>query len=144
MARRFPIKKPSIKQNIEHMDALTKLYSVNKEPTKSKMLNRKTIVDGIEFSSKKEAARYLDLKAMERCGDILNLRRQTSFLLIPKQESDYRKEREIRYIADFTYDKNGKFVVEDVKGQKFGQAYALFVIKRKLMLWEHGVSVIEI
>ena len=34
---------------------------------------RKTVVDGIKFDSKKEAARYSELKLMEKAGEIYNL-----------------------------------------------------------------------
>ena len=50
-------------------------------------------------------------------------------------------ERRVDYIADFGYsDKNGNEVVEDVKWVRT-QAY---VIKRKLMLWRHGIRIREV
>ena len=54
-------------------------------------------------------------------------------------------ERECVYRADFAYtDKQGQKIVEDVKGYKGGGAYAVFVIKRKLMLYVHHIRVIEV
>ena len=89
------------------------------------------------YASKKEAKRAQDLKLMEKSGEICNLREQVKYLLIPKQEG----ERECSYIADFIFtNKNGDFVCEDVKGMRT----PVFVIKRKLMLWVHGIRITEI
>ena len=75
-----------------------------------------TTVDGIEFDSKAEAQRYLQLKAMEKAGQIVDLRIQVEFQLLPAQEKDGRKERAVKYVADFCYrDRDGTYVVEDVK-----------------------------
>lgn len=102
---------------------------------------KKTVMYGQTFDSRKEAERYLVLRSMEQSGVITDLQRQVKFVLIPKQPG----EREVSYTADFVYqDGDGKMVVEDVKGYKKGAAYALFVIKRKLMLKEYGIKVREI
>ena len=49
-------------------------------------------------------------------------------------------------MGDFAYWQDGKYIVEDVKGyqQANSPAYAKFVIKRKLMLWVHGIQVKEV
>lgn len=117
----------------------------------------KVVIDGIRFDSKREARRYQDLFLLLKAGEISDLRMQVKYQLIPAQrEPDCigpkggRKpgrviEKECSYIADFSYvDKEGNQVVEDVKGYKDGQAYALFTIKRKLMLWIHGIRVKEV
>lgn len=123
--------------------------------------NRKIIVDGITFDSKKEAGRYKELKTLERAGIIHDLKRQVKYVLIPAQyertSSVYVKgnnkgkpkkgrliERECAYYADFVYLQDGNTIVEDVKGYRDGQAYNLFVIKRKLMLYVHGIAVKEL
>ena len=126
----------------------------------SNKFNAKKIeFNGIKFDSKKECERYKVLKNLEEKGEISNLELQKKFILIPKQEMEYEEtlksgkiktktrtiEREISYIADFYYkDKDGKEVVEDVKGCKFGAAYNIFVIKRKLMLYIHNIQIKEI
>lgn len=128
----------------------------------SKYRNKKVLVDGVAFDSKKEAKRYRELKLMEDAGMISRLERQVEFVLIPEQREFngreiYTKgpkkgcfkpgkllERKLVYIADFVYIKNGKVVVEDVKGYRDGGAYRVFVIKRKLMLYRFGLKVIEI
>ena len=93
---------------------------------KSKYSNKKTVVDGIMFDSKKEAGRYCELKLLEKAGEIQNLTLQPKFLLIPKQDD----ERAVYYTADFEYvdNKLKATVVEDTKGFKTKD----YIIKRKL------------
>jgi hypothetical protein len=113
----------------------------------TKFNNRKTVVNGITFDSKKEAARYAALLELEKAGKISDLEMQKKYELIPSQRINGKVvERAISYIADFVYTENGETVVEDVKGYRNPQAagYAKFVIKRKLMLYIHGIRVREI
>lgn len=123
---------------------------------RSKYGSRKVVRDGMTFDSVKEYNRWCELKLLERAGKIRNLKRQDKFVLIPAQHEDDTVgarggvkrgkllEREISYVADFTYTQNGDTVVEDVKGYKGGSAYAVFVIKRKLMLYIHGIRIKEV
>lgn len=109
--------------------------------------NKKVVVDGMKFDSKKESQRFLELSLMQRGGYISDLQRQVKYILIPSQKIDGKVvEREVSYKADFVYKDNttGKTVVEDVKGYKGGQAYALFKIKRKLMLYIKGIRIKEV
>lgn len=91
--------------------------------------------DGIKHDSRKEANRWCELKLLQRAGEISDLKRQVKFELIPKQEG----ERACTYVADFVYIENGKKVVEDVKGKRT----EVYKIKRKLMLWVHGIRIRE-
>ena len=111
-----------------------------------KYKNKKIVVNGIQFDSKKEAKRYQELKMMEDAGEITKLERQVKFDLLPNQKDPDGKvvERKVQYIADFVYMKNGIICVEDVKGYREGGAYRVFVIKRKLMLYRFGIVVKEI
>jgi hypothetical protein len=103
----------------------------------SKYHNIKTrTTDGILHDSIKEANRWCELNLLLKAKKISDLQRQVRFELIPKQEG----ERAVYYIADFVYTENGKRVVEDVKGMKT-QAYK---IKKKLMLYFHGIKIREI
>ena len=104
--------------------------------------NRKTVVDGITFDSKKEATRYAELKLLQRAGEIFDLQRQVPFTLIPKQTRDGKViERPCVYKADFVYkEKDGTEVVEDVKGVCTKE----YRIKKKLMLWQFGIVVREV
>ena len=123
--------------------------------------NRKVTVDGIEFDSKKEAQRYWELKLLQRAGKISDLQLQREFELIPAQYETFERygktgkrlqdgkrcvEQRCTYKADFCYMQDGKLVVEDVKGYRDPKSagYAKFVIKRKLMLWLHGIKVKEV
>ena len=122
----------------------------------SKYNSQKVTVGGITFDSKKEARRYSELALLERGGQVKDLQRQVKYVLLPAQyrqvyDKKARKwknrcvEREMVYIADFQYtDSNGDLHVEDVKGYRKGQAYAMFAVKRKLMLYIHGIVVEEI
>lgn len=113
-----------------------------RETSHSKYKAKKTVVDGITFDSKKEAARYSELKLLERAGEVHELRRQVKFVLIPPQKENGKLiERECSYIADFVYeDKDGRLVVEDTKGVKTKD----YIIKRKLMCYVHGIRVREV
>ena len=92
--------------------------------------------DGQVFDSRREYQRYCVLKMLERAGKISGLCRQVSYELIPKQQG----ERACNYIADFIYyNEEGKLVVEDCKGFRT-DAYK---IKKKLMLWVHGIRIYE-
>jgi hypothetical protein len=87
----------------------------------------------------KEANRWCELKMLEKAGLIKDLQRQVKFELIPKQDG----ERAVYYVADFVYVEDGKKIVEDVKSAvtKKNKEY---VIKRKLLLWRHGIRIKEI
>lgn len=111
----------------------------------SKYRSKKITVDGIIYDSKKEYRRHMELLLLEKSGAISDLKRQVKFELIPSQRDISTKkviERPLAYIADFVYTENGKTVVEDVKGFKRSTAYAVFAIKRKLMLYVHGIRVV--
>jgi hypothetical protein len=97
----------------------------------TKYNNRKTVVFGITFDSKKEALRYKELKLLEDSNIIMNLARQVPFELVPKQNG----ERAVKYIADFVYInvQTGETIVEDVKGFKTD----VYKIKRKLFKWRY-------
>lgn len=91
---------------------------------------------GFVFDSKKEFIRWCELRILERAGKISCLQRQVKYELIPKQKG----ERACTYVADFVYiDSDGNKVVEDTKGVRT-DAYR---IKRKLMLWIHGIRIKE-
>lgn len=59
---------------------------------KRKYGNRKTVIDGIHFPSKLEAARYQQLKLLELAGQITGLELQPRFELIPKQRGQTVKQ----------------------------------------------------
>jgi hypothetical protein len=121
----------------------------------AKYHNKKIAVDGMTFDSLKEFHRYRELKLLERAGEIQNLETQVKFVLIPAQYEFYERygtngkklkdgkrclEKECAYKADFVYTQNGKKVVEDTKGVRTKE----YIIKRKLMLFMHGIRIKEV
>lgn len=115
--------------------------------SRSKYGSKKATVNGMTFDSQKEAARYTELCLLQRAGKITSLETQVKYELIPSQKIDGKVvERGVSYIADFVYFQDGKKVVEDVKGYRdpSSAGYAKFVIKRKLMLYLHGIQIKEI
>ena len=123
--------------------------------------NKKVVVDGVEFDSKKEARRYCELQLLLQAGEISDLEMQKEFELIPAQYETYERygktgkrlkdgkrciEKRCVYKADFAYKRDGQLVVEDAKGYRdpASAGYAKFIIKRKLLLWRFGIRIIEV
>lgn len=103
--------------------------------------SRKIKVGGITFDSRKEYLRWCELVLLQKAGQITDLQRQVKFELIPSQRINGKvAERACDYIADFVYNENGKTVVEDTKGFKTKD----YIIKRKLMLYFHGIRIVEV
>lgn len=103
--------------------------------------NRKVTRDGHMFDSRREADRYTELMLLARAGKISALRLQPEYELIPAQRVDGKVvERAVKYRADFAYIEAGRDVVEDAKGMRTRD----YIIKRKLMLWRHGIIVREV
>lgn len=105
----------------------------------SKYHAKKTVVDGIEFDSAKEAKRYSKLRALEDAGKIHGLRLQVPFELLPSFECDGVKYRGMKYVADFVYCRDGKVVVEDCKGFKTPE----YKMKKKLMAYFKNINIEE-
>lgn len=99
------------------------------------------MIDGITFDSKKEAARYRDLKLMERAKLISNLELQPEYLLIERTIINGKNHRAIIYKADFKYYDNvkNKLIVEDVKGFKTD----VYAIKKRLMKAKYNIEILE-
>lgn len=112
----------------------------------SKYHSKKIVANGITYDSRKEYFRHQELILLEKAGAITNLQRQVRYELIPSQKLDGKVvERPCTYIADFVWkDTDGRTHVEDVKGYKKGAAYNVFTIKRKMMLFFHGIVVEEV
>jgi len=106
-------------------------------PKKSKYGNVKSVADGKTFDSTKEKNRYLELKQMEARGEISELHEQVTFKFA------HNDIKICSYIADFTYNKNGKEVVEDVKSEMTRKLPA-YRIKCKLMKAFYNIDIKEI
>ena len=101
-----------------------------------------TTVDGIKFASKREAARYSELKLLERAGAIRGL------AVHPSWPMAVNGKKIGRYTADFMYAErlsDGEYsdvIIEDVKSKASKtEAYGL---RKKLMLAIYGIEIKEI
>ena len=105
-------------------------------PSASKMFNVRTSVDGYTFDSLSEAQRYGELKFEELAGHIADLQVHQRFCL------DVNGVHICDYEADFTYRRNGRFVVEDVKST--ATVTRLYRVKKKLMMAVLGITIQEV
>lgn len=107
----------------------------------SKYRAKKTIINGIEFDSKKEANRYATLLLLEKSGRIKDLKLQPVYELVPKFNKNGKSYRKTTYKADFEYfdTKLNKIVVEDVKGFKTD----IYKLKKKLFEYKYEDLEIE-
>lgn len=104
----------------------------------------------MKFDSRKEYLRYIQLCEMERAGLISELSCQESLVI---QEGflhpvSKKKIRPILYKADFSYIRDGKKIIEDVKGKdKETEKYILtqvFKLKWKLLIHRYPQYIFEI
>ena len=104
--------------------------------------NRKIVREGETYDSVKEYRRAKELELLEKSGVIKDLKRQVRFEIIPSQRGDDGKvvESAVTYVADFVYFEGDKLIVEDTKGFRTKD----YIIKRKLMLYMHGVRIKEV
>lgn len=94
---------------------------------------KKVTIAGRRYDSQHEADIVEPLYWREAQGEIRNLRRQVPFALV------VNGVKVATYKADAVYEESGKQVVLDAKGMRT-QAY---ILKRKLMLACHGISIVE-
>lgn len=93
-----------------------------------------TVVDGIRFASKGEAARYRELKLLELAGEIACLELQPRYPLVVNgvKIGEYR--------ADFRYAEHGAgVIVEDFKGVRT----PVYRLKRLLVKALYGIEIRE-
>lgn len=101
---------------------------------KPKYRNKKTLIDGILFDSKREAERYCQLKILLKAGIITNLELQ------PAYEIRIKGKKICTYFADFRYIENGNTVIEDSKGFRTKE----YILKKKMVEAEYGIKIIEV
>ena len=110
------------------------------------LFKRKVTYKEIEFDSRDEMTRYIELCDLQQKGVISGLRRQYSFVLIPRQTKkvymhlktkDKLVEKFLEnpaiYTCDFLYKEGGTYVVEDVKSS-YTRGERDYVLRRKLMV----------
>ena len=101
---------------------------------------RRTAVDGHTFDSAGEAARYLELRALERAGLVTDLVVQPEYPIVVGVD----RVCVCRYVADFSYvdlDRGGT-VVEDWKAAP--TRTPIYRLKRKLLAAVYGIEVVEV
>jgi hypothetical protein len=104
-----------------------------------------TTIDGIRFASKKEAGRYLELRLLEKAGEIRGLELQPKFpLLVPVKGRMGVYETIGKYIADFRYraGKDGLLVIEDVKST--GTKTTVYRLKKRMVEAIYGIEITEV
>ena len=85
----------------------------------------------------------MELKGMLDAGIIKDLKLQHHFMLQGAfKTADGKPVGKIEYIADFTYKKDGKLIVEDVKSE-ITKKNPVYVMKKKLMA-DKGFAIQEI
>lgn len=100
----------------------------------SKYHNRKIVVDGITFDSKKESDYYCQLKMLKMAGEVTDFSLQVPFELQPKYKYGNKTIRSIKYIADFKVKyKDGHEEIVDVKGVRTKE----YLLKKKILLYQH-------
>jgi len=96
--------------------------------------NKKTVIDGKTFASKREAGRYALLAALQQCDRISNLRTQVRYPLL------VNGVKVCAYVADFVYHENGREIIEDSKGFRTRE----YILKKKLMKACLGIDIKEV
>jgi len=104
-------------------------------PKRMKYRNVKTVIDGITFDSKKEAAYYGKLKLLLKSGDVLAFQRQVRY------NFELNGVKIGTYVADFVIEwKTLGTKVVDVKGMKL----PIYNLKKKMMKAFHGIDIMEV
>ena len=92
---------------------------------------KRTELDGIKFSSKREALVYEQLKLGVQSGDVIFFLRQTPFHL----------DGGVRYICDFvTFNRDGTVHFLDAKGMKT----KLYITKKKMVEAKYPIEIEEV
>lgn len=90
-----------------------------------------TELDGIKFASRKEAKRYIELRLLEKSGELLFFLRQVPFHL----------PANVKYVCDFLcFWKDETVTIEDVKGIKT----PLYILKKKQVEATYPVKIMEV
>lgn len=117
-------------------------------PTANKYHAEPVHVDGVRFASKKEAARFLELRLWEKHGQIAALECHPVFPLhimeLWRSGAPIVITKVGQFTADFRYTNlmTGEIVVEDVKSTVTKtEAYRL---RKKLVEAIHGVTIVEV
>lgn len=121
----------------------------------NKYFAHKVSFRGMVFDSRYELNRYLYLQFQCKMNEIQDLRRQVSFLIIPKTVRLVPKrlktkvkmeervvEQESVYTCDFLYREGDKYVIEEFKSEYTAKLQD-YILRRKLMIrkiYEHNAK----
>lgn len=102
----------------------------------------RTEVDGIKFASKREAARYCELKLLQKAGEIKELELQPKFPIRLIARGHDRPVVAFTYVADFRYREGprGLLVIEDVKGMR----NRMYQLKKKCVELQYDIRIREV
>jgi hypothetical protein len=97
---------------------------------KHKFKAKPVIDDGIKFASKKEHKRYIELKTLQKYGEVLFFLRQVPFHL----------PGNVKYVCDYlVFWTNNEVTIEDSKGMKT----AMYILKKKQVETIYPIKIIE-
>jgi hypothetical protein len=85
----------------------------------------------VTFDSVVERDRYRYLRLLELAGEISILELQPAYVLFPSYKRNGKVVRAETYRGDFRYMKDGRVILEDVKGQRL----PLYLSKLKRLLF---------
>jgi hypothetical protein len=108
-----------------------------------KYRNIPATIDGIKFDSQKEGMRYVQLRQLERNGEITELKPHPKFNLWAATNGGQGEPVKIgTYSADFAYIQDGERVVEDCKsGPTKTTSYRL---RKKIVEANYNIEIIEV
>lgn len=113
---------------------------IGNKPAKkqSKWKNVRCEADGKKFDSKHEKDRYMQLKMLQNAGEISNLRVKPRYELIVNKV----KICERGFYPDFSYEQDGKTVIEDTKSK--ATVTDVYKMKRQLLKALYGLEIVEV
>lgn len=116
------------------MQAKNVSYPATGNKSSNKYNAQKTVINGVQFASLKEARTYQNLLNLQNKGIIAHLERQKRFEVIPKTKT----ERAAYYVADYFFQEvaTGQWVVADCKSP-ITKKLPAYVLKRKLMRFRY-------
>lgn len=132
------LRKPQRSEVITQVAATEPELAEKAAKRKNKYGAQPTEVGGIRFASKKEAARYLQLQAMQQAGEIYDLAYEPRRYVF-----EHNGVRIGTYTPDFEYRlASGEHVVEDTKSKATRKARD-YGLRKKMMKAFYGIEVKE-
>jgi len=111
-------------------------FSTFTQGKQKKYRSKRVSYMGQEFDSKKEARRFAWLEQEERLGNIQKLEVQPRFDII------MNGIKVAFYKADFSYIRDGKEIIEDVKSEITAKN-PTYRLKKKLVEAQYGITISE-